>query len=282
MNRLIQELQRLYLPAGSALTPELAAAHLAGDVCLPLDPVDANGEVRALRINFHHTPDWPLLARLYRQLQEELGLPAPAISVCGRTGYQLWLSLARPQSATLAARFLAALRSRYLGEMADAALGLHPAPDERVAASPERGELVPGLDPLSGKWSAFIDPSMGSLFIDGGGLESAPNMDAQGELLARLHSIDADAFDAALKALETPVASAPADHRAASRATKAASVSASEEHTPGGAKTAERLAIGGGFTDPKSFLLAVMNDPSASAKQRIRAAKALLPCFEQR
>jgi hypothetical protein len=32
------------------------------------------------------------------------------------------------------------------------------------------------------------------------------------------------------------------------------------------------------FTDPKSFLLAVMNDPSATLVQRIKAAKALLPC----
>ena len=157
MHKLIQELQRLYLPADSALTPELAAAHMAGDVCLPLGPVDARGEVRALRITFRHAADWPQLASLYRQLQEELGLPAPAISVCGRAGYQLWLSLARPQPSALAARFLAALRSRFLGEMADAALSLRPAPDEQLAMAPDGGELVPGRDPLSGKWSAFID-----------------------------------------------------------------------------------------------------------------------------
>ena len=39
------------------------------------------------------------------------------------------------------------------------------------------------------------------------------------------------------------------------------------------------LAVGSGFVDPKSFLLAVMNDTSASARHRIAAAKALLPCF---
>lgn len=42
-----------------------------------------------------------------------------------------------------------------------------------------------------------------------------------------------------------------------------------------------RLSVGGNFSDPKSFLLAVMNDPSASASQRIKAAKALLPYFEK-
>ncbi len=39
------------------------------------------------------------------------------------------------------------------------------------------------------------------------------------------------------------------------------------------------LAVGGGFVDPKSFLLAVMNDPGATAEHRIEAAKALLPYF---
>lgn len=31
------------------------------------------------------------------------------------------------------------------------------------------------------------------------------------------------------------------------------------------------------FNDPESFLLAVMNDPSAATLERIRAAEALLP-----
>ena len=40
------------------------------------------------------------------------------------------------------------------------------------------------------------------------------------------------------------------------------------------------LTVGGGFVDPKSFLLAVMNDPGARADYRLDAAKALLPYFE--
>ncbi len=39
------------------------------------------------------------------------------------------------------------------------------------------------------------------------------------------------------------------------------------------------LNVGSGYRDPQSFLLAVMNDESASARQRITAAKALLPYF---
>jgi len=37
------------------------------------------------------------------------------------------------------------------------------------------------------------------------------------------------------------------------------------------------LEVGNNFTDPKAFLLAVMNDASASSRDRIEAARALLP-----
>ncbi len=39
------------------------------------------------------------------------------------------------------------------------------------------------------------------------------------------------------------------------------------------------LNLAGAFTDPKTFLLAVMNDPAACVEHRIDAAKALLPYF---
>ncbi|WP_153116426.1 hypothetical protein [Rhodocyclus tenuis] len=275
MNRLIQELRRLYLPPGSALTPDLVAAQLAGDVSLPLDPVDANAQVRTLLVSFRNSSDWPLVAKLNRCVQEELGLPAPAISVSGCTGFQLWLSLAQPQAPAQAGRFLEALRRRCLGEMPVAALGLHPVGTGNVPALPTPLELVPALDQVSGRWSAFIDPSMGSMFIDEGGLESAPNMDAQAELLARLHSIKADDFDAALRILESPVSTDGDVKTPATGADNVASTGADRR------SAAHQLNLGGGFADPQSFLLAVMNDPSASAKQRIKAAKALLPYFER-
>ena len=46
-----------------------------------------------------------------------------------------------------------------------------------------------------------------------------------------------------------------------------------------GAEPHGGLDVGGGYVDPKSFLLAVMNDPGAAAEHRIEAAKALLPYF---
>ncbi|NTV11175.1 MAG: terminase small subunit, partial [Zoogloea sp.] len=49
---------------------------------------------------------------------------------------------------------------------------------------------------------------------------------------------------------------------------------------PAGGEAA-RLDVAGHFDDPKGFLLAVMNDPSAGAGLRIEAAKALLPYFHR-
>jgi hypothetical protein len=39
------------------------------------------------------------------------------------------------------------------------------------------------------------------------------------------------------------------------------------------------LNVGSNFSDPKSFLLAVMNDSSLSVDHRIEAAKVLMPYF---
>jgi len=40
-----------------------------------------------------------------------------------------------------------------------------------------------------------------------------------------------------------------------------------------------KLGEGNTYTDPRDFLLALMNDSSVGVKQRIKAAKALLPYF---
>ncbi|HJV91893.1 MAG TPA: hypothetical protein VJ572_00385, partial [Azonexus sp.] len=132
-------------------------------------------------------------------------------------------------------------------------------------------ELLPAQHEATGKWSAFIDPSLGAMFIDEPGLEMAPNMDRQAEILAAAKSIAAAEFQRALKRLETPAApdSGPAEQGADQPAEAARA--AGRPHSP--------LNVGSYYSDPKSFLLAVMNDPSASAGQRIKAAKALLPYF---
>ena len=267
MNKLITELQRLYFLDGQrwsgegALTPETVANCAAGELPVAFDLVGADGRVRALVVEFEKAADWQHAARLYQAVQDELGWPAPALSISGHQGYALWFSLADALPVAKAAAFLAALRSRYLADLPANRLGLRPAIDTIA-----RVTLAPGRHPASGSWAAFIDPSLGGMFIDEPWLEMAPNHDKQAELLAAIKSISAAEFEAALSALHSasPAKPAPTD---------------AEPASPVVATRRRSLSVGSDYRDPQSFLLAVMNDTSASARHRIAAAKALLPCF---
>lgn len=262
MNELITELQRLYflddqrccLGNGNAgaLSAEVVAQSLAGEQTVALDLIGAGGLVRALVVGFENAADWPHAAGLYQAVQDDLDLPAPALCVAGR--YALWFSLAQAIPAAQAIAFLAALRARYLTDLSAQRVGLHPA-SETLA----RVVLTPGRDVANGKWSAFIDPTLGSMFVDDPWLEMAPNQDRQAELLGALKSIKPTELQAALGVLQNEP---PSDEEPAFPAAAAA-----------------RLNVGSGYRDPQSFLLAVMNDASASARHRIAAAKALLPHF---
>jgi len=208
------------------------------------------GEPRALLLGFRRTADWERAASIWQAIQEELELPAPAISVSVADGYRLWLSLATPLPAPEAQAFLEALRGKYLADLAQGKL-------ELLVGEPGSLSPVPALDPASGKWSAFIDPSMGAMFVEEPGLEMAPSLDRQADMLAGLHSIGSEALRRATESLRA---------EATSEAPVAAGVS-----PPG---------LQAHFTDPRSFLLAVMNDASLAIRDRIEAAKALLPSFD--
>lgn len=208
------------------------------------------GEPRALLLGFQRTADWERAASLWQAIQEELELPAPAISVSVADGYRLWLSLAAPLPSTEAQGFLDALRGKYLADLSPGSL-------ELLVGEPGSLSPVPALDPASGKWSAFIDPSMGGMFVEEPGLEMAPSLDRQADMLAGLRSIAGDGLRRALDKLRTD---AEADLAAAGTPTS----SGPQGH----------------FADPKSFLLAVMNDTSLAMRDRIEAAKALLPAFQ--
>jgi hypothetical protein len=281
MNRLIAELQRLYFLhdqqwhlletdnadgfgalAECIITDEIVACSLAGELNAALDLVGEDGRVRTMVVVFSRAADWEAAARLFHEIQEHLELPAPAISVSAKAGYQLWLSLAESVPATEAEAFLNQLYLKYLSDIPRSQLRLLP----QASASAEAGRLVslaPELDRHSGKWSAFIDPTMGSMFIEAPGLEMAPNLDRQADILSRLKHIKAKDFQSALSRLLTEPAETPPLKLATD--------------SP---RTGSTLSIGNAFSDPKSFLLAVMNDPSATTGQRIKAAKALLPYFE--
>lgn len=293
MDRLIAELQRLYFLPGQtgvsrrpedgpgdtrdcAVTPERVAEALAGRADVAIDPVGPDDGVRASVLRFARSGDWEAAARLYRGVLADLELPAPAVSVSGKSGYQLWFSFAEPVPRARAAAFLEALRLKYLADLPSACLGLFPG-----AGDPAAGEggidLVPGLECATGKWSAFIDPAMGAMFVDEPGLEMEPNPEKQADLLAGVAAIRADDFEEAMARLRSP--GRPASPLPESAAASDAGSAGATGPDHGG--QVSRLRIGGGFNNPQSFLLAVMNDSFASAEQRIEAAKALLPYYMQ-
>jgi hypothetical protein len=212
------------------------------------------GSTRAMLIRFTQAGDWEALANLYQAVQEELALPAPALSVSGDQGYGLWFSLAQPVALDAASDFLAALRARYLAELPPARTELLP----DIAKAP----AVPAQQAGSNRWSAYIDPTLGAMFSEEPWLEMAPNPDKQADLLVVLESIKAADFQQALAQLQaTPVVPGNTDHAS----------------PPG-----TLLQAGSQFSDPQSFLLAVMNDASASPELRVEAAKALLPYVKPR
>lgn len=289
MSKLVQELQRLYFlddqrwhsqqfddsgnpayVAEGALSPDLAAKSLLGESTLAFDLVNSDGMVRAMVLGFERATDWEQVAKLYQGIQEDFELPAPAVSISGQAGYQLWLSLAECLPVAEARLFLDALRRKYLADI----------PLAKLRFSPDAGaaslvKLVPALHEASGKWSAFIDPSMGAMFVDEPGLSMAPNMDRQADMLAGLKSMKAVDFQRALNILQSEAeASARLPERSAVE-------SGALPSAPELCRMRSTLNVGNNYTDPNTFLLAVMNDASASPGQRIKAAKALLPYFNR-
>lgn len=222
------------------LTSELQRLHFLSDQ-------PPSGGQQALGLAFTRAADWHRVAELCRAVQEELELPAPAVSIDGE-GYQLWFSLAEAVATDETACFLDGLQHGYLADLADSRL-------RRGLPSQPPPCQLPGDD----RWAAFIDPGMGSMFVGEPWLDLPPNRNQQADLLAGCQRIGKADFMRALALLQ-PLAD-PAVHDTAGKASAPAST----------------LSLRGEFTDPRQFLLAVMNDPQASAEQRIDAAKALLP-----
>jgi len=287
MNKLIQELGRLYFlpeqrgysrqqvdsgnPAvgtASLITPPAIRQSLDGTATVALNLVNPEGLVRALVITFDRAKDWTHLTALYQALEEDLELPAPAISISATGGFQLWLSLADCVPVAQAMAFLEALCSKYLADIPLRHLKLYPGINESSAGQPPTVDLVPGFHQASGKWSAFIDPSMGGMFLDEPGLDMAPNMAGQADILAKFESIKSQDFQRALTSFQSPMTVAP----------KLVESVPNDQYE---LTSHSRLDVGSNYTEPKSFLLAVMNSPSASPDQRIKAAQALLPYFER-
>jgi hypothetical protein len=212
MQKLISELTRLYLPAGS-LSPEVLAQHMLGQTTLAVNLTTDSGLTRAMVIPFPKMGDsedaqhWSRLCEVANALQVQLGFPAPAVSISGTGAYGLWLSLEAPVPAAQAQKLLELLRQAYFPDV-----------EIRADAVSAPVELPPCLNRSTGKWAAYIHPGMGASFADGSGLEMAPPLAGQAAFLEGLQSIGEAQFARALDMLEqshgaAPKATAPALER---------------------------------------------------------------------
>jgi hypothetical protein len=242
--RLTAELQRLYGLADHVAEP--GASRLA--------LVDSEGRARAMVLALRDPADWSVLSAVWRGVQTDLALPAPAIAVNGVDAYELWFSLAAPVPVARAVDFLKGLRERYLAEVKPQRLHMRPSGADAWAQSTP---LIPAQQGDSGNWSAFVAPDLPAVFGDEPVLDLPPGEDAQAELLSRLASVRLNDFEAALAYLR-PAAAAPSST------------------APASLEAGRNVALTGPYDDPKRFLHDVMNDASLPLNARIEAAKALL------
>ncbi|MCE4555613.1 hypothetical protein [Pelomonas cellulosilytica] len=226
MSRLQSQWQRLYEPASDG----------------------RDGAVRALVLEVARPADWEPLSRVWRGVQADLQLPAPAIAVSGSDGLQLWFSLREAVDVAAAALFLQRLQDRYLADLAPARVRAMPSTREPAWQAPR----VPAPQPGTENWSAFVAPDLAPVFGETPWLDIPPGTDGQADLLARLQSIEPAAFQAAMECLAGPATSA--------QPAAAAPVPASATSD----------------VDPRRFLQRVLNDESVALALRIEAAKALL------
>ncbi|MCK6391299.1 MAG: RepB family DNA primase [Azonexus sp.] len=254
---LIEALQRRYF------LPDQAAAWGEGGLDGDLHLLDGAGRVRTLVITVAQMAAWPQVANLLAAMVDELDLPVPAVSVAPGAGYQVWLSLAEPVSFAEGQQFLAALTQAYLGELVAGQVTCLPG----ESAEAQQLKLVPALDTVSGLWSAYIDPSLGSMFADEApGLEFPPQRERQAAMLSTVDSIKPRDFRRVLTALTArrlPLTDPLPDMG-----------SGTLPGTP--ATRGVGFAAGVHFADPQAFLMAVMNDASVPLGERIQAAAALL------
>lgn len=233
--------------------PGETAAALGKELLL----VGPDGLVRTLVLGLRTPAAWPSLSVVWRGVQADLNLPAPAIAVNGVDAYELWFSLAEPVPLAQAAVFLEGLRHRYLPDAKPARVRACPSPGAQGV--PQTTPLIPAAQGVSGNWAAFVAPDLAAVFGDEPVLDLAPGEDAQAELLCRLSSIRPTDFETALAVLQ---AAAPGVWPAQVLSVPAAPAKPVTDHQQ----------------DARQFLIGVMNDAAVPIALRIEAAKALLSC----
>ncbi len=277
MDRLTQQLARLYFVPGNPETSDPAAT---SSLTAPVEPGE---KVRMAVMGIRRPADWRALALVWQGIQDDFSLPPPAIAVNGSDALCLWFSFDQAVSADVAKRWLNGLQHRYLPTIDQTRLVKWPAGTNICNA-------VPAPVGSPDHWSAFVTAGMVSVFSDEPWLEQAPNPEAQADLLSGLKPMPVADVEAAMRhmtsGLQEPSA-ARADHvRPTGHGHEP-----EHEHAPdGGNGRAARQSpapLAGlqvdqtTWTDPKAFLLAVMNDPAAPLSLRLDAAKSLLPLARQ-
>lgn len=250
MNALHTEVNRLFFA-----DPQHALLHDA--TRSPL--LGADGHVRCGVLELGCPADWSLLGAVWRGVQTDLELTAPAIAINGSDGYQLWFAWQQALPAVDAATFLQALCQRYLGTVAPARLRYWPAAnplaEDEAAPTPP-----PAAHPRSGQWSAFIAPDLAAVFADEPWLDRDPGLEAQAQLLGRLEGMGPQDFAKAWALLQ------PAPPKPVLTPTQATSPSHGLQPAHADYPT----------DTPTAFLQAVMRDATAPLALRMQAATALL------
>lgn len=207
-------------------------------------------------------PSWEVLSRVWRGVQTELGLPAPAVAVSGLDGLQLWFSLEEPIEAARAHAFLERFRLHFLADVEPDRVRLMPASGGSAPHGERHAPLVPACQEQTGNWSAFLAPDLVPLFADSPWLDVPPNEEGQATLLHGIEVMKQPVFEAVfakIKPIGHPLPSAVAPAASSDRALG--------NDRPGATSDS---------ADPQRFLLQVMNDDSVALALRVEAAKALL------
>lgn len=242
MNRLPPELDRLY-----GLGPNATGGPEAG-----VGSAGLQRDVRAAVLEVALPAGWEQISSVWKGVQSDLDLPAPAIAVSGVDGLQLWFSFAAPNSSSARARFMQGLRERYLPNLAATLV--------RVFAEAVAIPAVPPAKISSQRWSAFVTSDLVSVFAETPWLDIPPSDEGQATILRALEPIRQVDFEAALNKLG---AMKDDTHREPDAAKPAA---------PDAAQSSDPWS-----TDPARFLMGVMNDKTAPLALRVEAAKVLLP-----
>ncbi len=244
---------------------EFSRLYLVPDPVAPAQGqlVRADGSIKAMVLEMARPADWAELSTVWHAMQNEWELPAAAIAVSGTDGLQLWFSVAEPVSSADAAEFLTLLQRKYLGSVSAKRVHWFPSPAPGATGNLVHAREVPAIHESTGNWSAFVSADLASVFGEEPWLDIPPNLEQQADMLSRLKSIKLSQFRDVLGLL-----------RGAFNPPERPSALAVSEP---GRSTAESPGYDTGTLSPKEFLTQVMNDPAVGLRDRIEAAKALLP-----